>query len=62
MPGLRKVAQVMVKTTEMSQPLCFLSLFFVCSLVLSFLFLLLFFFFFVSVFLRNRRRKIRKRR
>jgi hypothetical protein len=44
----------MVKTTEMRQPLCFLILFFVCSLVLSFLFLFLSFFFFsfffVSVF------------
>jgi hypothetical protein len=45
MSGLRKVAQVMVKTTEMRQPLCFLSPFFVCSLVLSFLFLFLFLFF-----------------
>jgi hypothetical protein len=48
---LRKVPQVMVKTTEMRQPLCFLSLFFVCSLVLSFLFLFLFlflFFFYVT--------------
>ena len=38
MPGLRKVPQVMFKTTEIRQPLCFLSPFFVCSLVLSFLF------------------------
>ena len=52
MPGLRKVPQVMVKTIEMRQPLCFLSLFFVCSLVLFFLFrfLVFLFFFFVSVF------------
>jgi hypothetical protein len=44
----------MFKTTEMRQPLCFLSPFFVCSLVLSFLFVFLSFFFFsfffVSVF------------
>jgi hypothetical protein len=45
MPGLRKVPQVMFKTTKMRQPLCILSPFFVCSLVLSFLFLFLFFFF-----------------
>jgi hypothetical protein len=38
----------MFKTTEMRQPFSFL--FFVCSLVLSFLFCFLFFFFFVSVF------------
>jgi hypothetical protein len=41
MPGLRKVPQVMFKTTEMSQQVPF---FFVCSLVLSFLFRFLFFF------------------
>jgi hypothetical protein len=46
MPGLRKVPQVMFKTTEIRQPLCFLSPFFVCSLVLSFLFVFLSFFFF----------------
>jgi hypothetical protein len=40
MLGLRKVPQVMFKTTEMSQQV----LFFVCSLVLSFLFRFLFFF------------------
>jgi hypothetical protein len=39
------------KTTEMRQPLCILSpFFFVCSLVLSFLFPFIFFLFFVSVF------------
>ena len=48
MPRLRKVPQVMFKTTEMSQQVP--SPFFVCSLVLSFLFRFLFFFFFVSVF------------
>jgi hypothetical protein len=47
MPGLRKVPQVMFKTTEMRQPLYILSpfFFFVCSLVLSFLFRFLFFLF-----------------
>jgi hypothetical protein len=51
MLDLRKVPQVLFKTTEMRQPLCILSpFFFVCSLVLSFLFRFLFFFFFVSVF------------
>jgi hypothetical protein len=46
MPGLRKVPQVLVKTTEMRQLLCFLSPFFVCSLVLSFIFLFFCFCFF----------------
>jgi hypothetical protein len=36
----------MFKTTEMRQPLCILSPFFVCSLILSFLFRFLFFSFF----------------
>jgi hypothetical protein len=52
MPGLRKVAQVMVKTTEMRQPLYFLSLFF-CLFTGSILSLSVFFFsflFFVYVF------------
>ena len=53
MPGLRKVAQVMVKTTEMRQPLCFLSLFFCLfsGSILSLSFSFFFFPFFVSVFL-----------
>jgi hypothetical protein len=42
MPGLRKVPQVMFKTTEMSQQVPYF--FFVCPLVLSFLFRFLFFF------------------
>jgi sugar phosphate permease len=52
MPGLRKVAQVMVKTTEMRQPLCFLSLFFCLfsSSILSLSFSFFSFLFFVSVF------------
>jgi hypothetical protein len=50
MPGLRKVPQVMVKTIEMRQPLCFLSYFFVFSLVLSFLFRFFFFSFFCFCF------------
>jgi hypothetical protein len=49
MTGLRKVPQVMVKTTEMRQPLCFLSLFFYLFsgsiLYLSFYFFLFFFLF-----------------
>jgi hypothetical protein len=49
MPGLRKVPQVMFKTTEMRQPLCFLSTFFclfsgsILSLSFSFLFFFSFF-------------------
>jgi hypothetical protein len=64
MPGLRKVPQVMFKTTEMRQPLYILSPFFFCLFSGSILSLLFSFFslFFVSVFLRNRRRKTRKRR
>jgi predicted permease len=58
MPGLRKVPQVMVKNDRDETAALFPFLFFVCSLVLSFLFRFLFF----SVFLRNRRRKTRKRR
>jgi sugar phosphate permease len=52
MPGLRKVAQVMIKTTEMRQPLCFLSLFFCLfsSSILSLSFSFFSFLFFVSVF------------
>jgi hypothetical protein len=52
MPGLRKVAQVMIKTTEMRQPLCFLSLFFCLfsSSILSLSFSFFLFFFFVSDF------------
>jgi hypothetical protein len=49
MPDLRKLPQVMFKTTEMRQPLYILS-FFVCSLVLSFLFRFLFFSFFCFYF------------
>jgi hypothetical protein len=64
MPGLRKVPQVMFKTTEMRQPLYILSSFFFCLFSGSILSLSFSFFslFFVSVFLRNRRRKTRKRR
>jgi hypothetical protein len=53
MPGLRKVPQVMFKTTEMRQPLCFLSPFFclfsgsILSLYFSF-FYFLFLFFYVT--------------
>ena len=43
MPGLRKVPQVMCKPNEMSQQVPYS--FFVCSLVLSFLFRFLFFLF-----------------
>jgi hypothetical protein len=52
MPGLRKVAQVMVKTTESRQPLCFLSLFFCLfsGSILSLSFSFFLFSFFVSVF------------
>jgi H+/Cl- antiporter ClcA len=56
MPGLRKVPQVMFKTTEMRQPLCFLSPFFclfsgsILSLFFLFLFLL-FLLFFLFLFL-----------
>jgi hypothetical protein len=58
MLDLRKVPQVLFKTTEMRQPLCILSpFFFVCSLVLSFLFRFLFFFFFVSVFFTKPKEK-----
>jgi hypothetical protein len=54
----------MFKTTEMRQPLYILSSFFFCLFSGSILSLLFSFFslFFVSVFLRNRRRKTRKRR
>jgi hypothetical protein len=50
MPGLLQDVQIgekfRTKTTEMRQPLCILSpFFFVCSLVLSFLFRFLFFLF-----------------
>jgi hypothetical protein len=48
MPGLRKVPQVMFKTIEMRQPLCFLSLF---LFVLWFYPFSFFFFFFFSFFL-----------
>jgi hypothetical protein len=48
MPGLRKV---WLKTTEMRQPLCFLSLFFLFVLwFYPFSFVFFFFLFFVSVF------------
>jgi hypothetical protein len=54
MPGLRKVPQVMVKTTEMRQPLCFLSLFFCffsgSILSLSFYFFSFLFFCFCFVY------------
>jgi hypothetical protein len=52
MPGLRKVPQVMVKPTEMRQPLCFLSLFFCLfsGSILSLSFSFFSFLFFVSVF------------
>jgi hypothetical protein len=52
MPGLRKVPQVMVKTTEMKQPLCFLSLFFCLfsGSILSLLFSFFLFFFFCFCF------------
>jgi hypothetical protein len=65
MPGLRKVPQVMVKNDRDETTALFpFPIFFVCSLVLSFLLRFLFFsfLFFVSVFLCNRRRKTRKRR
>jgi hypothetical protein len=59
MPGLRKVPQVMFKTTEMSQQVpYFFCLFSGSNLSLSFSFFFLLFLF----FLRNRRRKTRKRR
>jgi hypothetical protein len=52
MPGLRKVAQVMIKTTEMRQPLCFLSLFFCLfsGSILPLSFFLFFFFSFLCLF------------
>jgi hypothetical protein len=57
MPGLRKVPQVMVKNDRDETTALFSFPIFFCSLVLSFLFR-----FFFPVFLRNRRRKTRKRR
>jgi hypothetical protein len=60
MPGLRKVPQVMFKTTEMSQQVPFFFCLFSGSILsLSFSFFLLFFLF--LFFLRDRRRKTRKR-
>jgi uncharacterized protein (DUF2062 family) len=66
MTVLRKVPQVMVKNDRDETTALFpFPIFFVCSLVLSFLFRFSFLFFsflFASAFLRNRRRKTRKRR